>query len=51
MSRFSQLPDRVIVPNRPYPRRVTRAELLVSFAAACILIAFILIVLCCIRSL
>ena len=35
---------RIIVPIVPHRRRATRAELVASFAAACVLVAFSLIV-------
>lgn len=38
-SRFSRLPGRIVVPNRPAPRRLTVHELLASFAIAAVLVA------------
>lgn len=39
-SRFSKLPNRIVVPVQPVRRRYTRAILLVSFLIAFALVAF-----------
>jgi hypothetical protein len=42
---FSDLPNRIVVPVAPH-RRASRAQLIVSFAIACILVAFAIILGC-----
>ena len=45
-SRFSRLPNRIVVPLANHRRRMTKGEAFVSFVAAYILIALATIVIC-----
>jgi hypothetical protein len=49
-SRFSKLPNRIVVPIETPRRRTTRAELVVSFTIAVILVAFATLASCCLKG-